>query len=66
MSSVMSCVGIQGFEGEECNRSAQLTFPLFDNAKSYRINWDAAVIYLLPQLSFHKNRTQILTMMQRE
>jgi hypothetical protein len=65
-SSLMSMLGIGGFESEEGWARAQLTLPQVNPKDSYRVNWAKAVIYLIPQMPFHKNRVQILQMMQRD
>lgn len=65
-SSLMALFGIKGYESEEGWAKPQLTFPLVDPKGTYKINWDKAVIYLVPQIPFHKNRAQILQMMQRD
>ena len=58
-NSLMALFGIEGAESEEGWGTVQLSFPVVDSSRVYRVNWDKAVFYLVPQLPFHKNRTQI-------
>ena len=44
----------------------EIDFPRVEYGRIYTINWDQAVIYLIPQLPFHKKRDQILEMMKRD
>ena len=62
----MALFGISGFESEDSWANPQLTFPNVDSNHSYLVNWDKALLYLIPQLPFHKTRAQILEMMQRD
>jgi hypothetical protein len=64
--SLMALFGIKGFESEHGWGTAQLEFPRVDPDRTYRVNWDKAVFYVVPHLPFHKNRSQILEMMQRD
>ena len=64
--SIMALFGVKGFESDPGWSSPRLTFPPMDKEKSYYINWDRAVIYLIPQLPSHKRREQILEMMKKD
>lgn len=66
VGSIMALIGIQGYESERQWAVPGMTFPAVDPKRGYPINWAVAVIYLIPQLPFHKNRAQILEMMQRD
>lgn len=65
-SSLMSLLGIGGYESEEGWAKCQLNLPAVNPKSTYRVNWAKAVVYLIPQMPFHKNRVQILQMMQRD
>ena len=64
--SLMALFGISGFESETSWSKPQLTFPNVDSNRTYLINWAKALLYLVPQLPFYKNREQIIQMMQRD
>lgn len=65
-SSLMALFGIAGFESEQGWGTTQLAFPRVEERRQYKINWSRAVIYLIPQLPFHRSRAQIMEMMQRD
>jgi len=58
--SLMALLGISGFESDPSWSNPQLSFPAVDSSRSYLTNWDKALLYLVPQLPFHKNRAQII------
>ena len=66
LNSIMAMLNMQGYESDlewSYNRN---TYPKVDPKKTYRINWDKAVVYIVPQMPFHKNRDTIMEMMQRD
>lgn len=62
----MALFGVSGFESESAWSKPQLAFPNVDPNRTYLVNWGKALLYLVPQLPFYKNREQIIQMMQRD
>lgn len=65
-NSLMALFGIEGYQSQEGWARSQLTLPQVNPKNTYRVNWAKATVYLIPQMPFHKNRVQILQMMQRD
>jgi len=64
--SFMALFGIKGFESERVWATPQLELPPVQQGRGYEVNWAKAVIYLIPQIPFHKRRAQIMEMMQKD
>ena len=64
--SFMALFCIKGFQSEPGWSTPQLVLPQVQQGRSYEVNWEKAVIYLIPQIPFHKRRGQIMQMMQRD